>query len=80
MWRLRERLPPGGSDEEAGEGVTSQETQESQHNQPEAGGRATFDAAQLQRKWRPVWERLDPFKAADDGSRERRYALTMFPT
>jgi leucyl-tRNA synthetase len=79
MWRLRERLPPGGSDEEAGEGVTSQETQESQHNQPEAGERATFDAAELQRKWRPVWERLDPFKAADDGSRERRYALTMFP-
>ncbi|MDQ4086152.1 MAG: leucine--tRNA ligase [Actinomycetota bacterium] len=33
----------------------------------------------MQRKWRPVWERLDPFKAADDGSRERRYALTMFP-
>jgi leucyl-tRNA synthetase len=59
--------------------VTSQETQESQHNQPEAGERATFDAAQLQRKWRPVWERLDPFRAADDGSRERRYALTMFP-
>ena len=32
-----------------------------------------------QQKWRPVWERLDPFRALDDGSRERRYALTMFP-
>ena len=59
--------------------MTSQETQEAQHNQAEAGERATFDAAELQRKWRPVWERLDPFQAADDGSRERRYALTMFP-
>ncbi|MFC0622660.1 leucine--tRNA ligase [Kribbella deserti] len=33
----------------------------------------------MQAKWRPVWEKLDPFKARDDGSAERRYALTMFP-
>ena len=32
-----------------------------------------------QDKWRPVWEKLDPFRALDDGSKERRYALTMFP-
>ncbi|TCC39013.1 leucine--tRNA ligase [Kribbella speibonae] len=32
----------------------------------------------MQAKWRPVWEKLDPFKAKDDGSAERRYALTMF--
>jgi leucyl-tRNA synthetase len=32
----------------------------------------------MQAKWRPVWEKLDPFKARDDGSAERRYALTMF--
>jgi leucyl-tRNA synthetase len=54
-------------------------TQETQQDQAKAGRRETFDAAALQRKWRPVWERLDPFTAADDGSRERRYALTMFP-
>ena len=41
--------------------------------------RATYDVAATQEKWRAVWEKLDPFKAADDGSRERRYALTMFP-
>ena len=41
--------------------------------------RATYDVAATQEKWRAVWDELDPFKAADDGSRERRYALTMFP-
>src|SRR3712207_731972 len=41
--------------------------------------RSTYDVAATQDKWRAVWEKLDPFKAADDGSRERRYALTMFP-
>src|SRR5687768_10010367 len=41
--------------------------------------RAQYDVAATQDKWRAVWEKLDPFKAADDGSRERRYALTMFP-
>jgi leucyl-tRNA synthetase len=38
-----------------------------------------YDVDATQEKWRAVWEKLDPFKAADDGSRERRYALTMFP-
>jgi leucyl-tRNA synthetase len=57
-------------DETAGDGVTTQESK--------ATERATFDPAALQHKWRPVWERLNPF-AAGDGSRERRYALTMFP-
>jgi leucyl-tRNA synthetase len=41
--------------------------------------RAAYDVHAAQEKWRPVWERLDPFRALDDGSRERRYALTMFP-
>lgn len=40
---------------------------------------AAYDVAAVQEKWRPVWERLDPFRPADDGSRDRRYALTMFP-
>lgn len=38
-----------------------------------------YDVDATQEKWRTVWEKLDPFKPADDGSRERRYALTMFP-
>jgi leucyl-tRNA synthetase len=44
---------------------------------------ATYDAAAVQEKWQPVWEALQPFRAADDavrdGTREKRYALTMFP-
>ena len=40
--------------------------------------RGGYDFNVLQAKWRPVWEKLDPFKTRDDGSAERRYALTMF--
>ncbi|TCM43530.1 leucine--tRNA ligase [Kribbella sp. VKM Ac-2568] len=40
--------------------------------------RGGYDFHAMQAKWRPVWEKLDPFKARDDGSAERRYALTMF--
>ena len=40
---------------------------------------ATYDVEGAQERWRKVWDELDPFRAADDGSRERRYALTMFP-
>ena len=44
---------------------------------------ATYDAAAVQAKWQPVWEELQPFRADDDvvrsGTREKRYALTMFP-
>jgi leucyl-tRNA synthetase len=41
--------------------------------------RSTYDVAEAQERWRKVWDDLNPFEAADDGSRERRYALTMFP-
>ncbi|HSV39092.1 MAG TPA: leucine--tRNA ligase [Nocardioidaceae bacterium] len=41
--------------------------------------RETYDVVATQDKWRKVWEELNPFQAADDGSKERRYALTMFP-
>ena len=47
-----------------------------QSSQPE---RATYDVRATQDKWRPVWEELDPFRAVDDGTKPRRYALTMFP-
>ena len=44
---------------------------------------ATYDADAVQEKWQPVWEELQPFRADDDvvrsGTREKRYALTMFP-
>ncbi|MDT0201062.1 leucine--tRNA ligase [Nocardioides sp. AE5] len=38
-----------------------------------------YDAEAIQAKWQPVWEELQPFVAADDSPREKRYALTMFP-
>jgi leucyl-tRNA synthetase len=38
-----------------------------------------YDVVGTQEKWRKVWDDLNPFEAADDGVRERRYALTMFP-
>ena len=40
---------------------------------------SAYDFNAMQTKWRPVWEKLDPFRAKDDGSAERRYALTMYP-
>ncbi len=40
---------------------------------------ATYDVAAVQEKWLKVWDHLDPFKALDDGSSERRYLLDMFP-
>ncbi|WP_122818131.1 leucine--tRNA ligase [Nocardioides pantholopis] len=39
-----------------------------------------YDVRGVQEKWRPVWERLDPFRAGSAGEgAEKRYALTMFP-
>jgi leucyl-tRNA synthetase len=44
---------------------------------------ATYDVAAVEDKWYGVWEDLQPFRADDDvvrsGTREKRYALTMFP-
>ena len=51
-------------------------SEQQQDHSSEATG---YDIVATQEKWRAVWEKLDPFKAIDDGSRERRYALTMFP-
>jgi leucyl-tRNA synthetase len=39
----------------------------------------TYDPRILQERWRPVWDELDPFRADDDGARERRYVVDMFP-
>ena len=50
-------------------------TEQAEH----AEQRTTYDVPAAQEKWRKVWEDLNPFQAVDDGTRERRYALTMFP-
>jgi leucyl-tRNA synthetase len=56
--------------------MTEQEQDRPGASRPEP---ATYDVAATQDRWRAVWDELDPFRAADDGERERRYALTMFP-
>jgi leucyl-tRNA synthetase len=50
---------------------------------------STYDFQEIERKWLPVWQRMDPFRVDDDddgddgndgdgGHRERRYLLDMF--
>nr|WP_253907962.1 leucine--tRNA ligase [Arthrobacter sp. H20] len=39
----------------------------------------TYNFADIEARWPAEWDRLQPFKPADDGSRERRYVLDMFP-
>jgi leucyl-tRNA synthetase len=45
--------------------------------------RETYDIHAVEQKWQAVWEGMEPFKASDEavlsGTREKRYALTMFP-
>jgi len=41
--------------------------------------RATYDPAAAQARWQEFWEEDRTFAALDDGSRERRYVLDMFP-
>ena len=47
------------------------------------GEAATYDAVAVQEKWQPVWEELRPVprrrRRRRAGTREKRYALTMFP-
>ncbi|BCT76315.1 leucine--tRNA ligase [Sinomonas cyclohexanicum] len=42
-------------------------------------GQNTYSFAAMEAKWPAVWDRLGVFTPADDGSRERRYVLDMFP-
>ena len=41
--------------------------------------RGGYDFNAMQAKWRPVWEKLDPFKARDDGSGRAALRADMFP-
>ncbi|MDP9319032.1 MAG: leucine--tRNA ligase, partial [Actinomycetota bacterium] len=56
--------------------MTAQETERSVDQPAE---RATYDVEATQEKWLKVWQQMDPFRAVDDGTRERRYLLDMFP-
>ncbi len=39
----------------------------------------TYNFAAIEAKWPAVWDELKVFEPLDDGSRERRYVLDMFP-
>ncbi|MEE1621145.1 leucine--tRNA ligase [Zafaria sp. J156] len=39
----------------------------------------SYDFASIEATWAPVWEQLNVFAPVDDGTRERRYVLDMFP-
>ena len=41
--------------------------------------RQGYDAARAQERWQQFWEENRTFAPLDDGSRERRYVLDMFP-
>ncbi|MCB0910829.1 MAG: leucine--tRNA ligase [Propionibacteriaceae bacterium] len=41
--------------------------------------RASYDAAAAQERWQRFWESDGTFTPLDDGSKERRYMLDMFP-
>jgi leucyl-tRNA synthetase len=47
----------------------------------EIEGRHPFNVEEIQAKWLPVWDELNPFQSSDDpnDSRERIYVLDMFP-
>lgn len=41
--------------------------------------RKPYDPAAAQQRWQRFWEENQTFRALDDGSKERRYVLDMFP-
>ncbi|WP_425308530.1 leucine--tRNA ligase [Ammonicoccus fulvus] len=45
----------------------------------QARDRKPYDPAAAQERWQAFWESDQTFKALDDGSKERRYVLDMFP-
>ena len=47
--------------------------------QPVDDERSAYDTEKIQAKWQKVWSDLEPFRARDDDSAERRYLVDMFP-
>ena len=51
-----------------------------EHDSAETAERGTYDFAEIQAKWLPVWDELQPFRAGAPGdTRPRKYILDMFP-
>nr|WP_312181159.1 leucine--tRNA ligase [Arthrobacter sp.] len=51
----------------------------STQSQTDQSEEAVYSFAAMEQKWPAVWDDLGVFTPADDGSRERRYVLDMFP-
>ncbi len=51
----------------------------STQSQTEESEEAVYSFAEIEQKWPAVWDELGVFQPADDGSKERRYVLDMFP-
>nr|WP_318241959.1 leucine--tRNA ligase [Arthrobacter gallicola] len=51
----------------------------STQSQTDQSEEAVYSFAAMEQKWPDVWDDLGVFTPADDGSRERRYVLDMFP-
>lgn len=51
----------------------------STQSQTDESEEAVYSFADIEQKWPAVWDELGVFQPADDGSKERRYVLDMFP-
>nr|WP_309248164.1 leucine--tRNA ligase [Rothia santali] len=49
------------------------------HSAPDAREEKVYDFSSMEAAWADYWERERVFAPSDDGSRERRYVLDMFP-
>ncbi|WP_442864256.1 leucine--tRNA ligase [Arthrobacter sp. ATA002] len=51
----------------------------STQSQTDESEEAVYSFADIEQKWPAVWDDLGVFQPVDDGSKERRYVLDMFP-
>ncbi len=59
--------------------VSEREVAQERAGQDRISEPARYDAAAAQQRWQLYWEEQETFRAADDGAKERRYVLDMFP-
>ncbi|MBP3036158.1 leucine--tRNA ligase [Arthrobacter sp. zg-ZUI100] len=59
--------------------LRTEATTVSTQSQTDESEEAVYSFADIEQKWPAVWDELGVFKPADDGSKERRYVLDMFP-
>nr|WP_104161442.1 leucine--tRNA ligase [Arthrobacter sp. ZGTC212] len=59
--------------------LRTEATTVSTQSQTDESEEAVYSFADIEQKWPAVWDELGVFQPADDGSKERRYVLDMFP-